>query len=389
MALTPGRWIAIFGVGACAITAAVIGLDETRMYRFFDYYVSEYSWTPGAARASSLANAVALLERRDSLTAAWRKSVARPGLELAFGSRVSAEQRRVLDSMARAFWRDRLQGPARMRTVLMITTDSSSSFRGIRIDISRRYILLPAQTDGRTCAVILPWDNGLVSRAATSYALQSSLRGVLEEFAGPCVWFAKYGFPGSAFGGWLSEKDYRPAFSVLERSSTAVLQVEQSHTTAGAVAAGAAGWFPRSIGLSAAACLAGRSAQCDSVWTERGFGTRSGWLPRGILQARGWGGEYGPTGVVSPHFVARLEAQLGPEKFARLWSSNASLESAFNDAAGASLTEMTRRMLLVDYGRLDATPWPTAFEWALDLGLIALSLGCLLLFTRRWRLASA
>lgn len=385
MALTPSRWIAIFAVGACAISAAVIGVRASETDRYFDYYFGGYGSPGGNYRARSLANTVAMLERGDSLAAAWRRSAARPDFEIAFGSRVTVEQRHVLDSVGRAFWREQVHGPARVRMVLMVTTDSVSAYRGVRVDKSQFLLLLPAQTDGRTCTMLLPMAPSLVSRPATLYARENSLRGILEGFAGPCVWFAKYGLPGSAFGGWLSERDYTPAFSVLERSPDVLLHAKRAHTAAGAVA----GWFSNHIGIAAAACLAGKSAQCDSTWTVREFGNRSELLPRGFLRTNRWWGESGSTGVLARHFVARLEVALGPEKFARLWSSNASLDRAFTETAGASLTEETRRMLLVDYGKLVATPWPTGFEWALNLGFIALGLGCLWLITRRWRIVSA
>jgi len=384
MALSPSRCLAIFAVGASAITAAAIGVRATETNKVIEYYFNDNA--APLDRARSLANTVAILERRDSLAAAWRTAGARPDLELAFGPRVTADQRHILDSEARLFWREHVHGPARVRTVLMITTDSATTYRGVKVDGSLRQLLLPALTDGRTCALILPMYGGLVSRATSSYARANSLHGTLESNAGPCVWFAKYGLPGPAFGGWLSERDHNPAMSAVERAPSEILHPERAHTTAGAVASG---WYSSSIGIAAAACLAGESARCDSVWSPRDFGTRAAMLPRGFIGTGRWWNENGPTGVLSRHFVARLEAELGPEKFARLWSSNASLDRAFTDVAGATLTEETRRMLLVDYGRLVGTPWPTAFEWTLQLGLIALSFGFLVLLTRRWRVLSA
>lgn len=383
MALTPGRWIAIFIVGACAITAAVIGVRASETDKYIAYYFTDNG--PRGDRAQALASAVGTLERADSLASAWRRGAVRPDLELAFGPQVTADQRSVLDSEARLFWREHVPGPARVRTVVMITTDSAKFYRGVRVDRSQRQLLLPALTDGRTCALILSMDGGLVSKATSSYARANSLHGVLESNAGICVWLAKYGSPGSALGGWLSELDYNPALSALERAPSEVPRTERAHSTAAAIGYG---WYSSSIGIPAAACLAGVTARCDSVWSARAFAPRPAMLPQGFVRTGRWWSENGAAGVLSQHFVARLETKLGPESFARLWSSNASVDSAFTDAAGMTLAEETRRMLLDDYGTLVATPWPTLFEWAVHLGLIALGLGFLVLVTRRWRVLS-
>lgn len=382
MALTPGRWLALFAVGACAIVAAVVGVRASTQDLFLQYYRNEYG-SRNASGAQELASAVHVLQRRDSLVTAWRKGPSRPGLEVVFAPRIQAQTRQVLDSVARAFWAEHTRGPALGRTVLVFSSDTTTRYRGIAILPTDRYVWTPEQTDGRTCAVFLQVGPNLLASPRTDYGRERTLRAILARNAGPCFWLASYGPPGRALGQWLLAQNYIPSLSVPGSALDAVrpnsLQ-RRSHTTAATISSV---WSRDGLGVAATACLAGRAGPCREMWgTPLGTDRRVAWLPHGFVPLeRWWVG--GPVGGLSTRFIAALESDLGPEKFARLWSSDAPLDRAFTEVAGDDLAGVTRRILLADFGELQSTPWPSAIEWAIQLLVIALGLAATFLLTRR------
>ena len=378
MALTPGRWIAIFVVGACLIAAGVIGLQASGV---FNPYWWSYDAGRGTAGAERLAQTVVVLERRDSLVAAWKRSPPRNGLQVVISSRVPFASRAPLDSIARAFWADQVKGPARAPVVLLISADSTTMYRELRIHRSPR-LFTPTQTDGRTCAIVIPWRAALGDKTNGLY-WHDDLTRTLARFGGLCVFIARYGQPGGAIGGWLLEQNFVPAGATLALATPArdASRTRRPRTVAGILSSGY--YFSNNLALEGAACLSGKASACGEAWdTGLGLMQRDPMLPRGILQINMWF-EPGPLGPGSSRFMARLERDFGPEKFARLWASDGTLDAALTEATGMNLAELTKRSLIEDYGPVDASPWPTLAEWGLHLLLAAGAIAALCVIAPR------
>jgi hypothetical protein len=134
-------------------------------------------------------------------------------------------------------------------------------------------------------------------------------------------------------------------------------------------------------------CLTGSEEYCSrGVATPRSFYyerfARSPLLPNGFLPLTGFA--YDIDATINTHTLAKLEERLGPERFARVWTSPEPLDRAIPKEAGVSLTALLRDVLLERYGPVRSTPWPDPIEWAVLLGVVAAATG-IMVFARRRR----
>jgi hypothetical protein len=386
MALTPGRWIAIFVLGVSATIAAVIGIRDAALAQ------PRAWWRAGlrsrSADVAALSEAIRTLERRDSIVAALRRSPPAAGFTLVMGPRGDAARRATVDSAARAFWRTYGPAVARVPTVLVITSDTQKGFRDVRTWDRWAHLFTPAHTDGRACVIVVPWNNDLAFMRREGIGTRAVLYGQLQLNAGPCVLLARYGLPGRAIRGWLDSLNWFPARAAMRhKPSSLALSLDppgapRAGTTAGVISG--YGWYgePR-FSVNGAGCLAGKDEMCDRAWEQVAFRPyRLSHLPRGIVPSERWS-SWGPLGDVSTHFLVELEAKLGPQRFAKLWTSDAPLERALAEASGKTMGMLAREVMEGDYRKLTNSPWPTLGEWALSLLLIGASLGGLYLISER------
>lgn len=195
---------------------------------------------------------------------------------------------------------------------------------------------------------------------------------------GVCAFFATFGLPGTAIRSWLTAGGY--AFA--RRSDWDVPRAPA--TDAGAV---------YSLNADAAHCLTGSLDRCRAVFAPESARIRAG--------TAGSAGEHGlparqgvaavpPLSADRHHrrlgreegrMLADAVRDLGPERFARFWRSDASAAEAFEAAAGMPLEAWTRRWLVRTYGNTRGHPVPRPA----DLLWLAATLPALLVVAARPR----
>jgi hypothetical protein len=361
MALSPTRWLAWFAVGAAALTAGAIGVlaanvaeGERRQARIGPEWRPEWS---GAVPVYQLERAVTALELRDSLVRALRQRPRIAGVEVRVDPTFPARLRAALDSTARAVWAEESRGAARAPVQLV-------ALRLAVTRLPRTLVLEPGQTDGRTCVIVSVIGTGGVGPPEHTQAERYARS--LRNDAGLCVFFAKYGVPGSGAHGWLRWVNYLQAHSArpipeLDPSALPFLENTRSLRSTQAVVRSSYYDVPPTTG--ALACIAGHSERCASAWeASRTSVSRDALLPTGFVPGRDFWSRRGPIGRESGHAVARLERNLGRERFERWWTADGTIDRAF-EAAGTTLGAETARLLQESFGRINASPWPTAFEW--------------------------
>jgi hypothetical protein len=79
---------------------------------------------------------------------------------------------------------------------------------------------------------------------------------------------------------------------------------------------------------------------------------------------------------------------LGPERFAAFWTSAKAPEEAILDASGKPVGALIKAHLLSQFPPAESSPWPTAFEWLVQLTLLGGVIGAMIAGNRRRYLSS-
>ncbi len=218
-------------------------------------------------------------------------------------------------------------------------------------------VVLPEETDGRTCLLLLP----SVWVEDTSRMQAVEVRGL-----GPCALHAAFGPPGVAVGRWFRQTDYDLAgetswatgdsapsyrwWSGQRSSSPAMQQLYQLVAPLfGAVNPAYEG------GVGSAACAAGAAEACRRVLLDSMF-RHDPTVPRAspgvVLTQRTYFGGDGRIGPVSGRWASDLIREQGRERFATFWRSAAPPDSAFRSAYGRSMEDWTTAWMRDQYGEV-------------------------------------
>ncbi|HEY6807375.1 MAG TPA: hypothetical protein VI160_01205 [Gemmatimonadales bacterium] len=164
----------------------------------------------------------------------------------------------------------------------------------------------------------------------------------LEQGLGPCAFYGAFGSPGHEIGRWMNGQGYRFAIDPhwWDRTGRRDLGYWTPDPDRSMARQPAAWWtyFYSALPWDGVACYAGRASRCaravfdstalpdsqPSRWTSTEW-----WRDQAFMSGTG--------------YLSDLEADLGTDRFARLWNADVPLDSAFALAAGTSLAEWTQR----------------------------------------------
>ncbi|HUH12298.1 MAG TPA: hypothetical protein VMK65_04280 [Longimicrobiales bacterium] len=214
--------------------------------------------------------------------------------------------------------------------------------------------------DGPFCAVVAPF--GRV------FPPPEEMARVWPTTLGPCLLFARHGAPGAAMAAWLEGGGYRFATEPVAPPRQGVPR---------RMAFGLRRIFVRgelvAIPFLGESCLAGRLDACRAIVME-GPGADDGaalvmHTPLSHVRTRTSSSESEPFGRFTGSLLFDVEAEVGPQRFASLWSAEDSFEEAFQAAVGEPLPQWVQRWAGTRLGSAGAGPgmaWSTA-----GLGLLA------------------
>ena len=238
-------------------------------------------------------------------------------------------------------------------------------------------VFLPDLLDGRTCLVLKPWESTRVPSASQLAALEaqwldesaelppiargpesSTIRTISlparRATLGACGWLAAYGPPGRGVRAWLDSTAWRAAayarFVDTPRarapwrieyappgSPLAMLELLTSGYSADVLPA-------QSCARGAREACTSYLAGADGLGGERGESV----VERGVLM-RSFEQRAGAGAVEAldprPRFLDDLRRELGTERFAAFWKSDADFPAAFAAATGSSLDAWTSRWM--------------------------------------------
>jgi hypothetical protein len=353
------RWL--IAALACSALVAVVFLPpdwERYELRYYFYYRSREERLANLLWASR--SRLGQLELRDSLlaSAAEYRRVREPIVLVQDGlPRALADTLRALAEKPFSAVR---QGKAEHRTVLAVSAhDARVMWSGPRT-LSGINFYLPVATDGETCLAAI----ALRPEASEAEWLRN-LKSAAKSFAllGPCAYNAAFGKPGSHIREWLESSDYQPAMWpawTVDAEPLGPLAPEERQ------------WVRRDRG-GLVVCAAGNRYSCSAgaLTLERleGFLRLYPTYRRepGILGApMSW--RY--LSVMGPNverLLSDLLVDMGEERFARFWTSEAPVETAFADAFDVELEDWMMQWARIQVGDVER---PVADPSSAVLGLL-------------------
>ena len=397
MALSDRHLIAA-AVAACAFIAALkLPPDHESRERRMRHVPEVRVQNRARARYREAREKLALLERRDlALGLASRSRPAaegRPGI--VFDPYIPRALRSSLDSMIGR----ELEG---LRTpldaapvVVYIVLDTATRGDDALPAASRtRWIdaqyVLPAATDGRTCvSIVRVGQSALDDRTRRNDRLvrDIALEGASGKMLGPCAFIGAHGPPGREIGRWLATTHHglllrapAPDTDTLRSSRPGMLGERESIVE---LILRSTGWSLQRDWLhpDVIACAAGRDDRCLDAVGASGLDSTRGSGPL-LLRSAGtpfdrdaWPDERTRLMGTGGWLFASLHDRIGPEAFARFWTSDLPPDQAWAAATGVSLAESSRGWIgeTFDVGRTRQWPHPGAL--LLQLALAAAGIG--------------
>jgi hypothetical protein len=403
MALTGGRWLAIF-VLACAAVVVWQAPPRPDPRRYEESrYVSplglEYGWPTAAARLEAANLHLRLLEIRDSAFGPRVVAAAKPGLTVLTDPAIPDSIGRSTRSGFDAAWA-RYDAGTRGPVLVAVVTDTSKYNEGLPMSHANpvQGYTFPPDSATTACRVLVRVTiplrppvaaelRALRNRVVRALTLRSTNRAML----GPCALYATFGAPGPRVAQWLATTGWESVQDVDWTRPSPIVQSDLAWQYAlygglGAwlSAGGDESWLIRSfLSSNAIACVGGETARCsrgleaDEVaskdaraWRARVIDARNFGLYRGWYSY--WDGHFGPA---ESWLVSDMVRDLGRERFAAFWSSPAGLDTAFAQATGAPLGRWVQRWARRQYGGDELGPWISVrTRWA---GLVVVLAGFL------------
>jgi hypothetical protein len=261
---------------------------------------------------------------------------------------VQPEPGEAVDSLIRNIWRraPRADSTIRLRVVASPFGETVSLWTAALAP----EVLLPEQTDGRTCLVILPaiLQHGMQTESTLRW-WRNTLRRQVSRAVAPCVLRAVLGPPGPEIAKWLVARGFDLGGSI----GWAVggnAGVEYQGVWDDRLALDQTGMpqlMLRIVGELPAAYQSTATARCagDVPGSCAGLITAYPARPRGlgpmIRTSRPEWGRLNPLSGYTESFISDLIEERGLETFRRFWTSTAPVNTAFSAAYGTSLDDWT------------------------------------------------
>lgn len=229
------------------------------------------------------------------------------------------------------------------------------------------WYVLPDSLGGATCAVVVKQGQLLMHGTMAANPL------------GPCFWYAAFGDPGRTMTRFLEEQGFAgmARAGVLPRSearSGGEFALPQLFAELGMM--GQLNWMGS---LPSLVCIAHGGPACTRAAID--LYQRGGRGALGSSATISWSYELQWPRVLS---VPNLVADLGPERFARLWRSDRPFADAFAEASGESLDRYIQRAFQRESNAsYHAGPWPRLGAAVALFVVAGLCLGLLFASDRR------
>jgi hypothetical protein len=324
-------------------------------------------------RIRLLQNRLTWIELRDSLLPELHRAVeASPGAPvLLLDPRLGPEVR----SWAEGTVRDKLSALAGLRggvtAGVAVVVDTMPRVPGVpRHFVDGLAYLLPEATDGRSCLAVLALRSrtGLGGRGPWFWRY-SPFAGSLDastSLVGPCAYYAAFGQPGPRIRSWLESTGYSPAgypdWAFRSDSTRPRRLVEQSFLL----------WLaPGLLSCAAGNLQLCRDAALPAVGQQASDGGPRGIVDAKLQQRRNLLFVRHPFRDFVRLYLSDMVLHMGRERFARFWTSEASVESAFAAAMGMPLEEWTMRWAQDQIGEWDYRAEPRLSSIALSLLIVS------------------
>lgn len=212
-------------------------------------------------------------------------------------------------------------------------------------------MILPSERSPR-CVALMRVGQRVLDRIADGVAVEVAMQARSRWWRRPvglsvCGWYNRFGTPGPSVARWIAEAGFHAGTVPGDnppRGEAETVTVDSLRV--------------RGIGIAGMACSAGKEAACRQALmgetSRRRFWVRPG-MPDDMAPVQIVSNGFGPAQL---HFLADMVADIGPEAFQELWTSNLSIEDAFRQASGAELADWTSSWAGRNIGPVNAGPMP-------------------------------
>ncbi|MEO8200047.1 MAG: hypothetical protein ABI679_05940 [Gemmatimonadota bacterium] len=368
MALTYGRWIAMFAIGASLIAVALLPppVREGRIA----YQNPDMEMRQRYQVQSLLVEAERDLERA-------RISAEIDGLPItAYASPTGAPHvlpmggppEAAKDSFAARL--GRVWKPVPGDTAIRIGLVLAGGERNMTWPTLYK---LPDAGGQQACIVALrTWDwkeNQLTDNSLFYQKAASAL--------GPCLLYRMYGHPGPEIERWIRG----PGLAYATRIDLQPARRQETIETFPGLLKFEINWSLYSAQASELACLHGAVDQCERAII--GKGVQGNEQPAGggfLTPPMAW---RTPFSGASSGYLSDLRREMGDERFRRFWTSSRPVKEAFQDAFGIPIGQWTQRWISESWSGYRSGPLPRSRTVAFAGGLVVVFLGLALTVSKR------
>ncbi len=222
----------------------------------------------------------------------------------------------------------------------------------IRVDTTSHWWSSPLEyalpeNGGDPCLAIVELNSAAVQRINRGrIAVDGVQPGPVPALLGPCAYYAVFGDPGPHVSNWLERTGYSAAMLpnwIADQRHTAPISIDHDIIR------------DRIESLDLFSCAAGSRGRCKrAVFHQPTLATwSSGWdlrprrltsFPRRALRSRN------PLGLSEIRYLSDLVTDRGRDRFARFWTSDLPVDSAFANAFGIPIEDWTMQWARAQFG---------------------------------------